>query len=58
VGDFELARRHCVYTFNIATTVTVTIDAKVIKVKRLGVSIKQKTVCMPVFKRAYKQYHR
>ena len=36
MGDFELARRLYVYTSNITTTVTVTNDAKGIKVKLLG----------------------
>ena len=36
MGDFELARRHYVYTFNTITTVTVNNDAKGIKVKLLG----------------------
>jgi hypothetical protein len=46
VGDFELARRHYMYTFNTTTTVNVTNDAKGIKMKlfreRLGVSNKGK----------------
>jgi hypothetical protein len=49
VGDFELARRHYMYTFNTTTTVNVTNDAKGITMKlfreRLGVSIKG-TKCM------------
>jgi hypothetical protein len=35
--DFELARRHCAYTFNTITVVTVTNDPKGIKVKVLKV---------------------
>ena len=63
MGDFELPRRHYVCTFNTTTTVTVTNDAKGIKLKLLGnvqeeFQLNKKTVCMDVFKRAYKQYHR
>ena len=36
MGDFELARRHYVYTLNTTTKVTVTNDAKGIKLKLLG----------------------
>ena len=57
--DFELARRHYVYTFDTTSTVTVTNDTKGIKLKRLGgVSIKRKNNTHASIKRAYKQYHR
>ena len=51
------------YTFNTITTVTVTNDAKVIKVKVLGkvseeLQLDEKTVCRHVFKRVYREYHR
>ena len=36
LGDFELAIKHYVCTFNTATTATVTNDARGIKVKLLG----------------------
>ena len=36
MADFEVARRHYVYSNNTTTTVTVTYDTKGIKVKLLG----------------------
>jgi len=62
VGDFELARRQYMYTFNTIPTVNATNDTKGIKMKLLlnvfEFQLKEKTVCMQVFKRVYKQYHR
>jgi hypothetical protein len=50
VEDFELAKRHGVYTINVITTVIVTNDAEGIKVKRLGgFQLNEKTACMQVF---------
>jgi hypothetical protein len=51
------------HTINTLTTVTVTNDANGIKVKLLGnvkgdFQLNKRTMCMQVFKRAYKQYRR
>jgi hypothetical protein len=58
-ADFELARRHYVYTFNTNSTVTVPNDTKGIRLKRLwGVSIKRKNYTDASIKRVYEQYRR
>jgi hypothetical protein len=55
VGDFELARRLCVYSFNAAPTVTVTNDSSDIKLKILEnvweeFHSNENPICMQVIK--------